>query len=107
MLTLDVAERPFRMACAKPMNLTGTWTKMAEMVPRMLRIKEVAQRLNCSVASVYVLVEKTLLPSVTIGPAGGGVRVLEADLAAFIESRRRLPPPVQRKLKKERLKFLR
>ena len=55
----------------------------------MLRLRQVAERLNISVSGVHALVEKGLLPVICTGAGGKGYRVTEDDLAAFIESRRK------------------
>ena len=68
----------------------------------LLKIPQVAERLNCSQATAYALVESGQLPAVKIGAGGGGVRVTEEDLASFIQSRRTQPTPApvdRRKLK--------
>ena len=54
----------------------------------MFRVKEIARRLDCSISTVYGLLESGALPSIKIGANGGGIRVLESDLETFIESRR-------------------
>lgn len=54
----------------------------------LLKVQQVAERLSCSIATVYSLIERRILPSVKIGAGGGGVRVSLDDLNAFIESRR-------------------
>lgn len=54
----------------------------------MLTVKQVAQRLNCSSATVYALVDSGKLPVVKIGVRGGGMRIQLDDLQDFIESRR-------------------
>jgi excisionase family DNA binding protein len=58
----------------------------------VLLVSQVESRLNLKKTAVYALIEKGLLPAVRVGPNGGGVRVLEEDLEAFIESRRTQPP---------------
>lgn len=54
----------------------------------MLTVKDVAQRLKCSIATVYALADTGKLPVVKIGARGGGLRILPEDLQSFIESRR-------------------
>jgi excisionase family DNA binding protein len=71
-----------------------------------MTVQQVAQRLNASLATVYLLIEKGDLVAVKIGANGGGVRVLEEDLAVFIESRR-TQPPERTSTKKVTLKHLR
>ncbi len=52
---------------------------------RLLTVREVAERLAVSTATVYALVERGELPHVRVSNA---IRVAPADLAAFIEARR-------------------
>jgi excisionase family DNA binding protein len=72
----------------------------------MLRVQQVAQRLNASLATVYLLIEKGDLVAVRIGAGGAGVRVLDADLAAFIESRRTSNSPPPQRVQQVQLKHL-
>ncbi len=53
---------------------------------RLLTVREVAERLAVSTATVYAPVERGELPHVRVSNA---IRVAPADLAAFIEGRRR------------------
>ncbi len=74
----------------------------------MLTVKQVAERLNCSIATVYSLIDSGTLACVRIGSRGGGIRVTPEDLQAFIESRRsQSPPPPQPKRPRPVLKHLR
>lgn len=67
---------------------------------KLLTVRETAERLRCSEANVYALIERGDLTVVRIGPSKG-YRVTPDDLAAFIESRKeskrradqRRPPP--------------
>lgn len=52
----------------------------------LLKIKEVAERLNCSVQNVHNLKDAGLLPVVHTGASGKGYRVREDDLLAFMQS---------------------
>ncbi|MBM4283544.1 MAG: helix-turn-helix domain-containing protein [Deltaproteobacteria bacterium] len=52
----------------------------------LLTVREVAARLRVSTAAVYALVEKRQLPHLRVLNA---IRVLEADLDAFLAARRR------------------
>lgn len=54
----------------------------------MLKVSNVAELLACSEATVYALIQSEQLPAVKIGAGGGGVRVMDSDLSAFVESRR-------------------
>lgn len=53
-----------------------------------LTVSQVAERLNCSQANIYSLLEKGELGCVKIGANGGGLRVSDVMLEAFLESRR-------------------
>lgn len=53
----------------------------------MLRLRQVAERLNCSVQEVYVLKNAGLLAIVRTG-LRKGFRVEEAELQRYIDSRR-------------------
>ncbi len=50
----------------------------------MLRVSEVAERLNCSIATVYKLIETQQLQHYRCA----GIRVSEEQLAEFLESRK-------------------
>jgi excisionase family DNA binding protein len=67
----------------------------------MLKLSDVAQRLNCSLSNVYALVESGRLDAVQIGATGKGYRVTEEELQRFIESNRRgrTPSPWPEKTK--------
>ena len=53
----------------------------------LLRVSEVAQRLNCSLSTVYLLIETGSLPSHCVG-LRKGIRVSESDLREYLERRR-------------------
>ena len=53
----------------------------------MLRVSQVAQRLNCSLSMVYQLIESGRLPSHNVG-LKKAIRVSEDDLREYIERRR-------------------
>lgn len=55
----------------------------------MLRLREVAERLNCSLSNVYALIEQGRLATVSVGAGGKGYRVAEAELQRFLAERRR------------------
>jgi excisionase family DNA binding protein len=58
----------------------------------MLRkVQQVAEKLNCSKSTAYALVQKGILPATYIGTSKG-LRVADADLEAFIASRRTRRP---------------
>jgi excisionase family DNA binding protein len=81
--------------------------KIAGEPAMLLRIKETAERLACSVATVYDLIKSGQLIAVKVGVGGGGIRVAEQDLASFIESRRITPASSSsQKAKKVKLRHL-
>ncbi|MGC3970610.1 MAG: helix-turn-helix domain-containing protein [Pirellulales bacterium] len=57
----------------------------------MLTVGQVAERLQCSIANVYSLIEKKELGAFKVGANGGGLRVSDVMLEAFLESRREHP----------------
>lgn len=54
----------------------------------MLLIREVAERLRCSISNVHSLIEKGELPVYHVGANGKGIRISEEDLTTFLTSRR-------------------
>ncbi len=54
----------------------------------MLKLTEVAERLNCSLANVYGLKDAGLLSVVSTGASGKGFRVTSEELERFIAERR-------------------
>lgn len=58
----------------------------------MLRVREVADRLNCSLSTVYVLIETGRLPSHNVG-LRKGIRVSEDDLHDYLEQCRTADRP--------------
>lgn len=72
----------------------------------LLKIPDVARRLNCSVATVYSLIESRKLPHYRCP----GIRVSEEQIAAYLEQSRReaksdVPP--KPRLPRQRLKHIR
>jgi excisionase family DNA binding protein len=66
----------------------------------MLRVRDVASRLNCSLSTVYVLIENGRLPAHRVG-LRKGIRVSEEDLRAYLERNRGIveqPRPASRVL---------
>ena len=55
----------------------------------MLKLTQVAERLNISLSGCYALVATKQLPVVATGAGGKGYRVTEQDLADFIENRKK------------------
>ena len=73
--------------------------------PKLLRVAELAERLNCSVSTAYALVEN--------GKIGHhrcpGVRVSEEQLAAYLEKTKREreePNPAKRKPPRTQLRHV-
>lgn len=67
---------------------------------RLLRVSEVADRLNLSLSTVYQLIESGRLPSHCVGMRKG-IRVAESDMLAYVERcrsvRRQAPAPAPKK----------
>lgn len=64
--------------------------------PMLLTVPEVAVRLQISSSSVYLLIERGLLPHHRIGARRGAIRITEADLTAYLLACREgaSPPPI-------------
>lgn len=71
---------------SRPLAFSVNRMQMECMV--MLRVKEVASRLALSLSSVYQLIESGRLKSHCVAMKKG-IRILEEDLSAFLESCRR------------------
>ncbi len=75
----------------------------------LLKVNTVAERLNCSESFVYQILASGELQHYRLGRGQGGIRVSEAQIAAFLEGRERgdrakpAAPVVRRKV---RLKHL-
>ena len=54
-------------------------------------LKAVSERLGCSLANSYALVSSGQLGAFRVGASGKGYRVSEAQLRAFLDSRREHP----------------
>ena len=52
--------------------------------PMLMTVAEVAARLQVSPSSVYLLIERGLLPHHRIGVRRGAIRITEADLTAYL-----------------------
>ncbi len=52
----------------------------------MFKVPEVAKQLNCSISTVYGLVDAGKLVAYRIGVGRGALRITESDLLAFLES---------------------
>jgi len=63
----------------------------------MLRLRDVAVQLNCSLQNVHELIRRGLLACIRVGAGGRGLRVEEAELQRFLEGRRvELPVTIPR-----------
>ena len=54
---------------------------------KLLRISQVANRMNCTPRQVYYLIESGHIKALAIGMNGKGLRVFESDLKKFISNR--------------------
>jgi excisionase family DNA binding protein len=77
---------------------------MIDEIPKLLRVSEVAEKLNCSLATVYSLIDSGHLGHHRCP----GVRVSEQQLAAFLEEtkRGRMPKPVKPNGTRPRLRHI-
>ncbi len=60
----------------------------------MLKVSDVARRLNLSQSKVYELIDARVLPHYRIG---GAIRVSEEQLAAFLDEKKREPKDRERR----------
>lgn len=58
---------------------------------KLYTVGEISELLNCSIANTYSLLEKKELGCIRVGATGGGIRVSDVQLEAFLEARRELP----------------
>ena len=72
---------------------------------RLLRVKEVANRLNVSLACVYALAESGILIGYRIGLGRGTWRFDEVDVVNYLNAAKneRKPPPRRRRAKRPQL----
>ena len=69
----------------------------------MMTIREVAEKLRCSLSTVYELVEGGSLEAFRIGPNRGTIRVTEEQLKTYLDGSRSLPQsPTPHRDEKER-----
>jgi excisionase family DNA binding protein len=54
-------------------------------------VSEISEKLKCSLANTYSLIERGELGHIPVGANGGGLRVSEDQLQAFFEKRQRHP----------------
>jgi excisionase family DNA binding protein len=54
---------------------------------KYLTVKEAAERLGCSAATIYELCAARRLPHTRVGLRRGVIRISEADLAAYLANR--------------------
>ena len=59
--------------------------------PELLRIRDAAERLNVSRASIYRWIDEGRLPAVQLGGRGAPLRIPEDKLLRWIYSERREP----------------
>ncbi len=81
-------------------------TLVERNVPMLLKVPDVARRLNCSMATVYSLIESKKLPYHRCP----GIRVSEEQIAAYLEQTRfeaEATRPPQPRLQRARLKHIR
>jgi excisionase family DNA binding protein len=52
---------------------------------QLLKPKQIAERLNCSLANVYALIGSGKLPAISVGVGGKGLRVADEDFQTFIQ----------------------
>jgi excisionase family DNA binding protein len=57
----------------------------------MMTVKQAAERLQCSAATVYQLCAAKLILHSRVGLGRGVIRITEADLAAYLAARRVQP----------------
>lgn len=82
----------------------------SEGVGTMLTVNQVAQRLQISKQSVYVLIQQGQITTHRFGAGRGTIRISEEDLATFIESCRHEPAPKApplRQIRAPKLKHIR
>jgi excisionase family DNA binding protein len=70
------------------------------------KVPRVAEALDCSIATVYQLIDSGQLVAVKIGAKGGGVRVSDEDLQTFIDSRRTRPREEKHRVTRPTLKHI-
>jgi excisionase family DNA binding protein len=73
----------------------------------MFKVPEVAQQLNCSISTIYGLVDTGKLVAYRIGQGRGAVRIAQTDLDAYLESCRSQKTEGVRKLPRSRLRHIR
>ncbi len=56
----------------------------------LLKVRDVAERLNCSISTVYQLVELGELGSFQIGARHGGIRISEEQIKDYLDRCQRL-----------------
>jgi excisionase family DNA binding protein len=52
----------------------------------LLKVPEVAKRLNVGVSTVYALIAQGKLAAYQVGPRNGGLRISEDDLQRYLQS---------------------
>ncbi len=54
----------------------------------MLTVKQAAERMNCSPATIYQLCAAKLLPHSRVGLGRGVIRIAETDIDVYFKARR-------------------
>ena len=62
---------------------------------KLLTVQQVGVMLSCAKSTVYELVSRGEIPAFKIGVRGGGIRIDEADVRAYLESHRMHGKPVR------------
>ncbi|MBC7820636.1 MAG: helix-turn-helix domain-containing protein [Planctomycetaceae bacterium] len=73
----------------------------------MFKVPEVAQQLNCSISTIYGLVDTGKLVAHRIGVGRGAVRIAQTDLDLYLASCRTQKTEGVRKLPRSRLRHIR
>lgn len=76
----------------------------------LLTVREAAEQLSLSIASVYEMVRTCRLPSVRVGGRGGAIRIRPEDLEDFLQSscqqtRKPSAPRVSRRVKLKHIRL--
>ena len=76
---------------------------------RLLTVREAAEQLSLSIASVYEMVRTCRLPAVRIGGRGGAIRIRPEDLEDFLQasSQQTRKPSAPRVSRRVKLKHIR
>ena len=72
----------------------------------MMKVADIAKRLNCAPSTVYELVESGQLPAYRIGLRRGGIRVTEEQLQEYLQACESRAAAAQPRPPRTRLKHL-